>query len=162
MNLACKTDRSNQGFFLQDTAFDQAARESGNMVVLKVKVRVKQHLCGPFIISQRADLSWWRCSSCSREVSCQLKLNVHPSVGREPCLIDKTFGQGQQVCVGVCVCGGGGGGGAAAGGPMSNHPSPDFHSGQPEVGGGNLHASVESNHYRHILLLNITLGTVNM
>lgn len=72
-------------------------------------------------MSQRADLSWRRCSSCSGEVSCQLKVNAHPCVGRDPCLIDKTFGQGQRVCVGVCVQGGVAVGGAEV--PMSNCPS---------------------------------------
>lgn len=61
--------------------------------------------------------------------------------------------------VSVCVCGVAVGG---AEGPMNNHPCPLFHSGRPAVGGGNLHASVDSNRYRHILLLKITLGTVNM
>lgn len=77
--------------------------ESGNTVVVKVEVRVKQHLCGPFFMRQRADLSWRRRGSCSREVSCQLKVDVHPSVGRHPCLIDKTFGQGQREWVNVRV-----------------------------------------------------------
>lgn len=55
--------------------------------------------------------------------------------------------------------------GAAVGGaegPVSNNPMQVFHSGQPAVGGGNLHAGIEPNHYRHILLLKIMLGTVNM
>ncbi len=62
--------------------------------------------------------------------------------------------------VSVCVCGGVVVGGAE--GPVSDHLSPFFHSGWSAVGGGNLHPSVESNHCRLILPLNITLGTVNM
>lgn len=122
---------------------------------------------GLFIMSQRADLSWRRSSSCSKKVSCRLKVNVHPCVGTYLHLIDRTFGQGQWECVGVwvllyvCVCGDAAVSGAV--GPMSNNPSLVFHSG-PASGGWWLisYAAVESNRYRHILLLTITLYIVDM
>jgi len=38
-----------------------------------------------------------------REVSCQLKINAHRRGGRDVCLIDETFGQGQRAWVDVRV-----------------------------------------------------------
>lgn len=117
--------------------FDPAAwAESGHAV--KVEVTLKQHLRSPLITRQQADLSWRRRSGDLREVSCQLHVHVHPSVERDP---------QPKPSAKVSKC-------AWVGGAVITPL-------QVLVGGANLHASVESNHHRHISLLNISSGTVD-
>ena len=107
------------------------------------------------LMSQQADLSWRRNSSCSRGVSCQLKVNVHPSVGRDPSWLTKPLAKVTEfawVCRCMCVL-------VLLRGKWIITAVQVFHSGRPAVGGGNLHACGESNNHRNILLLKITLGT---
>lgn len=127
--------------------FDPAVwAESGHTV--KVEVTVKQHLRGPFITSQQADLSWRRRSSYSGEVSCPLNVNVHPSIGGHPQPDwHNLWPRSASVCVGVRVCGG-----VAVGGAEG-----------PFIQAGRWWAVVISMlllslTIRHILLLNICYG----